>query len=253
MARKHKGCVIAGGPAVDLLGAEWAETPGGCLYDTLSMHNPLATFTTKGCPNSCPFCAVPRIEGAFRELPSWKPAPMVCDNNILAASKRHFSRVIDSLIDFPKVDFNQGLDVRLLTQWHLGQLQRLQSVKLRFAFDSLGIEGKVADTIKAAHNAGFHNMAVYVLIGFRDNPDKARHKLETVATWGDTLPVPMRYQPLDTLVKNSYLPNSWTEYEMQRMQRYFWNLRRVRNIPYEEFDGRGQKDDMPLFSIINQM
>ena len=67
MATEHKGKVIAGGPAVKLIGAEWAKTPETCSYNTLAFHNPCATFTTRGCPNKCKFCAVPKIEGDFKE------------------------------------------------------------------------------------------------------------------------------------------------------------------------------------------
>ena len=77
--------VEAGGPAVDLMPeylADVTDDLGGELWPLpLSRHNPDATFTTRGCIRRCPFCAVPRIEGDFRELTSWNPAPLVCDNN----------------------------------------------------------------------------------------------------------------------------------------------------------------------------
>jgi len=62
--------VFAGGPAVQLMPgyladvAEVEETWQGALQ----RHNPLATRTSEGCPNACPFCAVPRTEGSLREL-----------------------------------------------------------------------------------------------------------------------------------------------------------------------------------------
>lgn len=119
VAQSHKGRVCVGGPAVKLAGGiSWAETPDTVPYDVLSMHNPLATFTTRGCPNSCSFCAVPKIEGDFRELDTWKPNPVICDNNLLAATNHHFRRVIESLKQFPSCDFNQGLDARLFKSFH---------------------------------------------------------------------------------------------------------------------------------------
>ena len=243
MARKHKGPVIAGGPAVDLCGADWAETPPTCPYDTLAMHNPLATFTTRGCPNRCAFCAVPRIEGEFRELADWKPAPVVCDNNIMAASKRHFARVVESLRLFPRVDFNQGLDARLFTAWHADQLAMLRTVKVRFALDHVNMTGPVADAIGTARKAGLHDFGVYVLVGYHDTPDDALHRLETVRAWG-VRPNPMRYQPLDATEKNAYIAPGWTDAELRRMCRYYSRLRWLEHIPYEEF----QADLGPLFT-----
>ena len=196
MALEHKGKVVAGGPAVQLVGAPWADTPESCPYDTLAFHNPCATFTTRGCPNKCGFCAVPRIEGDFRELDDWKPAPVVCDNNIMAASKKHFERVIDRLKDFPLVDFNQGLDARLFTKWHAEQLARLKGVKVRFAFDHINNETSTFTAIQTSREAGLKNFGIYVLIGFRDTPEDAHNRLETVRSWG-IWPTPMRYQPLE--------------------------------------------------------
>ena len=235
MATKHKGPTVAGGPAVASVGAPWAdETPAECPFDVLAMHNPCATFTTRGCPNRCEFCAVPKIEGEFRELPDWKPAPVVCDNNILASSLRHFERVIDSLIPFPRVDFNQGLDARLFTNWHASQIARLRSCKVRFAFDHVNAESRVVAAIERARKAGLREFGMYVLVGWRDTPESARYRLETVRSWG-IWPTPMRFQPLNATLKNSYVAPSWTKRELQRMCRYYSRLRWFKHIPYEDF------------------
>jgi len=246
LALQHKGKVIAGGPAVALMGAPWAdETPVECPFDVLGMHNPCATFTTRGCPNRCAFCAVPRIEGEFRELPSWKPAPLVCDNNLLAASKRHFRRVIKSLTTFPEVDFNQGLDARLFTCWHADQIARLRRAKVRFSLDHVGMIGVVDDAIATARVAGLKHFGVYVLTGFQDTPEDAFMRLEHVRSLG-IRPNPMRYQPLDTLERDSYVAPGWTDFELKRMTRYYSRLRWLEHIPYADY----QPSDQPLFASL---
>lgn len=238
IARKHKGKVIAGGPAVQLMGAPWAdETPKETPFDVLAMHNPCATFTTRGCIRSCPFCVVPKIEGEFRELANWKPAPLVCDNNILAASRPHFERVIDSLMCFPFVDFNQGLDARLLTSSHIEQLCRLQGVRVRFAFDFMNQEGAVFDAIHRCRAAGLKDFGVYVLIGFDDTPDDALARLEKVRSW-DILPNPMRYQPLDVVEKDSYVAPQWNGNELRHIMRYYSRLTWLGHIPFSEYGHR---------------
>ena len=243
VAKQHGGPVVAGGPAVKLVGAPWAETPNSCPFDVLSMHNPCATFTTRGCIRACRFCAVPRIEGDFRELQTWKPAPVVCDNNILASSRAHFTKVVDSLIQFEQVDFNQGLDMRLLSDWHLGELQRLHSVKLRFALDHSRLADVLRDTLTRCRAKGFRDFGVYVLVGFGDTPADAEQRLEFVRSLG-VWPNPMRYQPLDAHAKNEYVASGWTDYELRRMCRYYSRLRWLEHIPFKDY----LPDDAPLFA-----
>lgn len=248
MARAHKGPVQIGGPAavINRHRISWAEVKETCPYDVLSMHNPLATFTTRGCIRSCSFCAVPQLEGEFRELTDWKPAPIVCDNNFLAASKRHIERVIDVLRVFPYVDFNQGLDARLFNSWHASQLARLRAVKVRFAMDHADQIGTVRDAITLARSAGLNDFGVYVLIGFRDNPEDACHRLETVRQWG-IRPNAMRYQPLDATVKNAFVASGWTEHELRRMMRYYNRLRFLEHVPFKEYEYGQQSRQMSLF------
>jgi len=235
LAESHKGRVIAGGPAVKLMGAPWAdETPDECPFDVLSFHNPCATFTTRGCPNRCPYCAVPRIEGDFRELNDWNPAPIVCDNNLLAASRKHFQRVIESLRPFPACDFNQGLDARLFTPWHAGRIARLKNPTVRFALDHVNHTGSLTDAVNTAKRAGLKKFAVYVLIGFKDTPEDAKQRLEYVRGLG-IWPNPMRFQPLDAVEKDSFVEEGWTDYELRKMMHYYSRLRYLDHIPYDDY------------------
>lgn len=248
-AMEHRGPVFAGGPAVallpDFLGGV-AETDCESPVPPLVFHNPLATFTSRGCPNRCPFCAVPRIEGGFRELDDWPVRPVVCDNNLLASSRKHFTSVIDKLKALPFVDFNQGLDARLFTPYHAFRMAELKSVKIRFSMDNISSEAAVRDAVNLARSNGLKDFGVYVLIGFRDTPDDARYRLESVRSMG-IRPNPMRYQPLDAMEKNEYVSPDWTSKELLRMSRYYSRLRWLEHIPYEDFDDTG----LPLFDGIN--
>lgn len=250
IARCHNNKVIAGGPAVQLMGADWAdEVYPDTIFDVLAMHNPLATFTTRGCPRKCKYCIVPKIEGDLVELKSWKPAPIVCDNNILAASNKHFEKVIDSLLPFPYVDFNQGLDARLFTSYHADQLCRLKSVKMRFGFDHRNCEKYVYDAISTARKAGLKDsrlFGIYVLIGHDDNLEDALYRLEKVREWG-IWPNPMRFQPLDTIVKNSYVADGWTDKNLRRVMRYYSRLRYFEHIPFKDYQGgEPEKTEQPV-------
>lgn len=225
--------VRAGGPAVilnpDVL-ADVAEIGGE--VDALPHHNPLATFTTRGCPNRCPFCAVPIIEGTFRELADWPVRPVICDNNLLASSETHFNRVIDRLLEarVRGVDFNQGLDIRLLTEHHAARLAELyrsgQMPFVRLAWDDVRLESHFLRAHRRLVEAGIPARAirVYCLIGFNDTPDDARYRLEKIYHTLGSVPYPMRYQPLNAMRRNEYVANGWTKEELTRFTRYWSRL-----------------------------
>lgn len=235
MAAQHKGKVLIGGPGTG--------QPSECRdFSPLLFHNPLATFTTRGCPNKCEFCAVPKIEPNFVECKHFRPAPLVCDNNLLACRKKHFERVIDAINIFPVIDFNQGLDARLFTEWHAKKLTELHHVKVRFALDFDGQVYRVYSAVELARYYGLTDIGIYCLIGYNDSPASARARLELVRSWG-IRPVPMRYQPLDAVKKNAYIAPGWTDMELRKMVNYYYHLRWYEHIPYEEFNRYPSSDD----------
>jgi hypothetical protein len=239
-ALKQEGYKVrAGGPAVSLLPDILANVAqiGGDV-DAIAMHNPDATFTTRGCIRHCEFCAVPKIEGMFKELSAWQPARLVCDNNILAASRRHFDRVIDSVKHIAGVDFNQGLDKKELKDWHIDRLQELDKPIIRFAWDDVNEEASLRDAIARMLAAGFPHsrMTVYVLIGWADTPEDAMYRLVTLRDVLRVATFPMRYQSLKSLKYNDYVAPGWTNDELNKMMRYWSSQQFFRNVPYDEFD-----------------
>lgn len=254
IAEASRRKVVMGGPAIlnnidQLPLGVYVPTNNGMSHSefpALSFHNPLATFTTRGCPNGCPFCSVPIIEGDLKELKEWEPRPLVCDSNLLAASTRHFDRVIDSLKALPFVDFNQGLDATLFTSYHAERIAELKAVKVRFSLDSMADRGDVYDAVFRVRAQGISDIGVYVLIGYDDTPATAREKLDWVRSL-KIRPTPMRYQPLKCVTKNSYVAPGWTEKELQDMVRYYSRLRWLEHIPYEDYRHGSEEKTMPLF------
>lgn len=229
--------VKAGGPAVDLMPDFLSNVSEvGGKVDALRYHNPDAVFTSRGCIRKCRFCAVPKIEGDLVELKSWEPKPIVCDNNLLACSKKHFDKVIDSLKNVPNVDFNQGLDARLLTNYHADRLAELDIFSVRLAWDSVGYETQVMSAIEKLRKSGIKKtkIRVYVLIGFKDTMQDARYRLETLKNMG-VLINPMRYNPLNTLRRDSYIAPGWTDRDLRRFMSYWSMLVRFRGIPFDEY------------------
>jgi hypothetical protein len=236
--------VRVGGPAVMcnpgqfsyVATEEWALSPGD-KPNALAHHNSNATFTSRGCIRRCSFCAVPKIEGDLVELSDWEPKPLVCDNNLLACSRAHFDRVIDRLKPISGVDFNQGLDARLMKSHHANRLAELDLSAVRLAWDSIKSESSFMRAYELLRKAGIskRTIRVYVLIGYKDDPEDAWYRLETVRKLGAT-PNPMRFQPLDSVVKDSYVADGWTDRELRRYVRYFSNLAHLGGIPFGEFE-----------------
>jgi hypothetical protein len=168
--------------------------------------------------------------------------PIICDNNFLAYSRAHFDRVVDRLKPLSGIDFNQGLDARLLTPYHAGRLAELDCL-VRLAFDSVAYESQFMqayETLRAA-KIPKRRIRVYVLIGFNDTPRDALYRLQAVRDLGSD-PNPMRYQPLDILKKNDYVHPNWTEKELARYMRYWSRLRWLRKVPFEEYTGDRSKN-----------
>jgi hypothetical protein len=225
--------VLIGGPAVAPRSGEFLDSG----MEVITRHNPNATFTSRGCIRNCGFCLVPKVEGELKELKEWIPRPIVCDNNLLACSKKHFNLVIDRLKGIKQVDFNQGFDARLMTQYHAARLAELDLKCLRLAWDHVMLESKfrdAVDIVRAAHIPK-SKLRSYVLIGYNDTPDDALYRLESLWKMG-ILPNPMRYQPIDTAKKNSHVAPGWTNSELIRFMRYWSNLRITRPIPFVEFE-----------------
>jgi hypothetical protein len=241
--RQAGRCVHMGGPAVALMPdyvKDAADQVGGpCNQSPLKRHNPDATFTSRGCVHQCGFCAVPRIEGPLEELATWEPAPTVCDNNVLATSQKHFDRVIDRLKPISHVDFNQGLNVRMLTGHHIDRLKELHLPMIRIAFDHIGMESKVMNAIDQLRAAGFPRARIrcFVLFGFNDHVDDAMERMLLLRARG-IRPSPQRYQAIEgkqALKKDAWVGPGWDPKELKKFQRYWSRQNWFSRVPYEDF------------------
>ena len=98
-------------------------------------------FITRGCIRNCPFCIVPKKEGKIRynapleEFCKDQKEVMLLDNNILAY-EHHLEELTILRDSKKKIDFNQGLDIRLITKENAKILREIKIWKqIRFALD----------------------------------------------------------------------------------------------------------------------
>lgn len=226
--------VRVGGPAVNLMphffdGMDHV-TAGGHYPGALQRINPMATRTTTGCIRRCSFCAVPITEGDFVELPDWPDLPIVCDNNLLAASQAHFDRVCDRLEKWQGVDFNQGLDARILTEYHAERLARIPGAIVRLALDNSATLEKWFGAWQLLRAAGISKRRIrtYALAGCKSGVDDAWARCELIDKLGGYA-LPQWFHPLDALTYNSCLPihreYGWDENERDRIMCWFYQHR----------------------------
>ena len=103
-------------------------------------------FLTRGCPNRCPWCVVPRKEGLIRpymdidELAiEGRRKIVLMDNNILAAGDYCLQQLTKIIERGYRVDFNQALDARLVTDeiaQLLAKIHWLDNNRIRFGCDT---------------------------------------------------------------------------------------------------------------------
>ena len=132
-------------------------------------------FTTRGCIRNCKFCVVRRKEGPIRVvgdlLDLWDGRAReisIFDNNILGLPE-HFKLVCGQAKEnHLRIDFNQGLDHRLLTP---GVVEILRSTPRsvptwKFAFDSVKSFPSVERALSLLQSGGIPRAMWYVLVGF---------------------------------------------------------------------------------------
>jgi len=144
-------------------------------------------FTTRGCIRKCPFCFVPQMEGYIRVVGDiydlWdgqSKEVYVMDNNILALPT-HFSKVCEQIRkENLRVDFNQGLDHRLLTKELWLELLSLKHIhEIRFAFDDIAYVRTAirALDLMAQHGLDDWQTRWYVYVGEKDTFETVYERL----------------------------------------------------------------------------
>lgn len=94
-------------------------------------------ITSRGCPNRCWFCSVPKREGALRELPITE-GNNVLDDNLLACSEEHIRGIFAMLKRqrYGRPEFTGGLEAARLKDWHVDLLAELKPHQIFFAYDT---------------------------------------------------------------------------------------------------------------------
>ena len=152
-------------------------------------------FTSRGCIRNCGFCIVPEKEGFIRDnapisefLHEDHMKVVLLDNNFQASPK--WRENIDFIVEHNlKVNFNQGLDIRLLDFEFAEALAQVKYYSwtfkrkgLHFAFDDLQYEKQVWAGIDLLEQVGINlkDILFYVLVGFNTTEKEDLYRIRSL-------------------------------------------------------------------------
>ena len=146
-------------------------------YSIYGIEDEAYGFTTRGCPRGCSFCHVVAKEGKCSHKVAnvdefWKGQKNIIlnDPNILACPD-HKDLLIQLADTKATVEFNQGLDIRLINNDNIELLQRVKLNHIHFAFDRWQDKDIIEPRLRAFKEATGYDRSrgkvmVYILVNY---------------------------------------------------------------------------------------
>lgn len=148
---------------------------------------------TRGCPNSCPWCVVPEMDGnEVRHVADlcdfWDGQEVVrlLDDNILADADE-FCRDCAQIAAAGIKTIWDALDIRLVNDQVAEALAGIKHAKrLHFAWDSHAQDDAVPRGVETLRRHGLKpwRLMFYVLVGFNTDPEYDMHRIMTLDELG---------------------------------------------------------------------
>jgi len=120
------------------------------------------------------------------------------------------------------VDFNQGIDARLLTKQKMKRLSEINIKPLRIAFDDIKYKTIYEEKIRLAAEYGIKELSNYVLYNFTDTPNELYERLRINIDLNEELDLrifsfPMKYIPI-TAKNRSFIGEHWNRKFLRTIQ-----------------------------------
>lgn len=190
-------------------------------------------FLTRGCPRNCGFCVVGKKEGlCSRQVADlsefWRGQKEIklLDPNLLAC-KDHEQILQQLAKSGVKVDFTQGLDIRMTNPDNISLLNQIKTPMLHFAWDNprQDLTGYFKRFSEHTAVKSERNKSVYVLTNYSSTIEEDLYRIYTLRDLG--------YSPYVMIYQKETAPR-----EIKRMQRWCNNRFIFRSEPnFKDYKG----------------
>ena len=124
------------------------------------------------------------------------------------------------------VDFNQGIDSRLITSSNMDKLAEVNIYPLRIAFDHWQLKDIYEKSIRTAVSSGIKHLSNYLLYNFEDRPEELYYRLRMNVDLCEELDAsiysfPMKYHPINNkefFMNRDYIGVHWNRKFIRAVQ-----------------------------------
>ena len=210
-------------------------------------------FMSRGCPRGCEFCHVKTKEGQrsykvadLKEFWNRQKNIELMDPNTLAC--KEWKNILQQLIDSKaRVNFNQGLDIRLMTEEKAKMLSKIKIKAIHFAWDRYQDKDMIVpkfEMFKKYTTIDSHNLQVYVLTNFNTTFEQDLERVYTLRNLG--------YAPYITIYNKDSLPKGHRIRKLQRWVNCRWVFWSVETFEEYQKKNQNRSDSMPRPETYNK-